>query len=212
MNVTAQAGDTLFQSGGTLPPDAPNAKRALRGALRAQRKSVAQPLRRKAASAVARQLHRCAALRRARRVAIYLSMGSELMTGPLITALRARRIRLFAPAIVRGHLRFRPLVGRQLKPHRLGMLQPRSGRALRASTLDVVILPLLAFDARGTRLGQGGGYYDRALSRHRFRPYRLGLAYASQQRAVLPREPWDQSLHAVLTERGLHRFPRHHNG
>lgn len=88
------------------------------------------------------------------------------------------------------------------------MLQPRCGTALRAAAMDVVMLPLLGFDVRGTRLGQGGGYYDRTLSKTSFRPYRIGLAYAAQQVPVLPREPWDVPLHAVLTESGLRRFAR----
>ena len=89
------------------------------------------------------------------------------------------------------------------------MQQPSTGVTLRASAMDVVMLPLLGFDRLGTRLGQGGGYYDRVLSRCRFRPWRIGLGYVAQQVEALPREPWDQRLHAVLTERGLRRFSRH---
>lgn len=209
MNVTAQAGDTLFLASGTQPLDSQAAKKqALRQALRQQRKSTPQVSRRKAAHAVARRLLRSGAVRRARKVAVYLSMGSELITAPLIAALRAHHIGVFAPAMQGGGMCFRKLDNGRLQSHRLGMLQPRCGRSLRASEMDVVILPLLGFDVRGSRLGQGGGYYDRALSKNRFRPYRLGLAYTAQQVAMLPREPWDQALHAVLTERGFHQFPR----
>ena len=208
MNVTAQAGDTLIQASGMPPLDPQGAKRALRSALRAQRKNISISTRRKAARALARGAFRCAALRRARRVAVYLSMGSELDTAPLIAALRTGGVEVFAPALLRGGMRFRALTPARLQPHALGMSQPRTGRALRASAMDVVMLPLLGFDACGTRLGQGGGYYDRALSRSRFRPYRLGLAYAQQQAERLPTEPWDMPLHAVLTERGLQQFAR----
>jgi len=92
------------------------------------------------------------------------------------------------------------------------MLQPCAGLTLRASHMDVLLLPLLGFDSQGTRLGQGGGYYDRALSHCRFRPYRIGLGYAAQQVQTLPHEPWDQRLDAVITERGLQRFPRKLSG
>lgn len=212
MNVTAQAGDTLIQASGATPLDLQAAKRNLRKALRAQRMAISPSARRKAARAVAQRVSRCVAIRRARCVAVYLSMGSELPTGPLIAALKARRIAVFAPAILRGALRFRPLVGARLQAHKLGMSQPRTGVALRASAMDVVLLPLLGFDACGVRLGQGGGFYDRALSRCLFRPYRLGLAYTKQQVDEVPAEPFDQPLDGVLTERGLRRFNRPFSG
>lgn len=208
MNVTAQAGDTLIQASGVKPLDSQAARQGLRTVLRTQRKNITYPLRNRAARAVALRIFHTTAVRRARRVAVYLSMGSELMTAPLIAALRARHIEVFAPALLRDGMRFRALTGRHLQRHRLGMVQPRTGQALRASAMDVLLLPLLGFDSRGTRLGQGGGYYDRALAHCRFRPYRLGLAYAAQQLAELPRAAWDQPLNAVLTERGLRRFNR----
>ncbi|MDO9454130.1 MAG: 5-formyltetrahydrofolate cyclo-ligase [Stagnimonas sp.] len=180
----------------------------MRKALRAQRKAISPSAQCKAARAVAQRVFRCAAMRRARRIAVYLSMASELPTAPLIAALKARRIAVFAPVILHGNLRFRRLSGARLHAHKLGMSQPRAGVALRASAMDVLVLPLLAFDARGMRLGQGGGYYDRALSRCRFRPYRLGVAYAQQQVGKVPTESFDQPLDAVLTERGLQRFNR----
>ena len=68
---------------------------------------------------------------------------------------------------------------------------------------DLVIVPLLAFDRDGVRLGQGGGYYDRALKalRDTREVFVLGLAYSGQETANLPREPHDQALDAILTEK-----------
>ena len=67
---------------------------------------------------------------------------------------------------------------------------------------DLVITPLLAFDRKGLRLGQGGGYYDRALEalRKRKRVFMLGLGYVGQETHGLPIEPHDQRLDAILTE------------
>ncbi len=210
MNVTAQAGDTLILASGAMPLDSGDAanKRALRSTLRQRRKSIPSCYRRRAARAVAQRLLRCPAVRRASKVAVYLSIGSELLTSPLIAALRARHIDVFVPALLRGGMRFCALDRARQQGHRRSTIQARSSRPRRASEMDVVMLPLLGFDAHGTRLGQGGGHYDRALANHPFRPYRLGLAYASQQVARLPREPWDQPLQAVLTEHGLLTFPR----
>lgn len=69
---------------------------------------------------------------------------------------------------------------------------------------QLVIAPLLAFDRRGGRLGQGGGHYDRTLERLRAAGpvFVLGLAYAGQEAADIPMEPHDQRLDAILTETG----------
>jgi 5-formyltetrahydrofolate cyclo-ligase len=68
---------------------------------------------------------------------------------------------------------------------------------------DLVIVPLLAFDRDGLRLGQGGGYYDRALEalRARGEVFVLGLGYSGQETANLPHEAHDQALDAILTEK-----------
>ncbi len=74
---------------------------------------------------------------------------------------------------------------------------------------EVLIVPLLAFDARGYRLGYGGGFYDRTLERLRAAApgtVAIGFAYAAQQVADLPAEATDQRLDAVATERGIIRF------
>ena len=76
----------------------------------------------------------------------------------------------------------------------------------------VLIVPLLAFDARGYRLGYGGGYYDRTLARLRAgggRVRAIGFGYAAQQVERLPVEPTDQPLDAMVTETGLFRFMGH---
>lgn len=69
---------------------------------------------------------------------------------------------------------------------------------------DILLVPLVAFDRRGTRLGYGGGFYDRTLERLRAcRPtFAVGLAYAVQEQDALPFEPTDQPLDLIVTERG----------
>jgi 5-formyltetrahydrofolate cyclo-ligase len=71
----------------------------------------------------------------------------------------------------------------------------------------LLIAPLLAFDASGWRLGYGGGFYDRTLEglRARRRTLAVGFAYGDQQVDAVPREPTDQPLDAIVTERGLIR-------
>ena len=72
---------------------------------------------------------------------------------------------------------------------------------------DVVLVPLLAFDDHGYRLGYGGGYYDRTLAALP-RARAIGIAYAGQRMDFLPRDAHDYPLHAILTENGLTDFPR----
>ncbi len=102
-----------------------------------------------------------------------------------------------------------------LARNRFGILEPdvspKRRRALEA--LDMVLVPLVAFDEQGNRLGMGGGYYDRTfaylLGRRRWtRPLLVGVAYEFQCSAALPTRPWDVPLQAVATERGLRFFAR----
>lgn len=68
----------------------------------------------------------------------------------------------------------------------------------------LLLVPLLAFDARGHRLGYGGGFYDRTLAL--LGAPAIGIAYAGQEVSSLPAEPHDRRLSAILTEQGLRRF------
>ena len=69
---------------------------------------------------------------------------------------------------------------------------------------DLLLVPLLAFDGRGHRLGYGGGFYDRTLAL--LGVLAIGIAYAGQEVSSLPAEPHDRRLTAILTEQGLRRF------
>jgi 5-formyltetrahydrofolate cyclo-ligase len=71
---------------------------------------------------------------------------------------------------------------------------------------DVILMPLLGFDKRGTRLGYGGGYYDRTLERLSKRPRLVGVAFAAQELEDIPREPHDVPLDTIVTEAGARHF------
>jgi 5-formyltetrahydrofolate cyclo-ligase len=200
--MTAQAGDTLDSF------SAHERKRALRAELRRLRQRLPRAERRRAARRATARLLAWAPLKRARHVGVYLDSASELSTAALVAALQRAGRRLWVPvASTDGGLRFAPLrKGARLTRGIFGVLRPVRARPLRhARALDVIVLPLLAFDARGTRLGQGGGHYDRALAavRDARRPLRVGYAYAAQERPLLPAAEHDCRLHAVATERGL---------
>jgi 5-formyltetrahydrofolate cyclo-ligase len=71
---------------------------------------------------------------------------------------------------------------------------------------DVVLVPLLGFDKHGTRLGYGGGYYDRTLASLGKKPKLVGLAFAAQEIDDIPRDGHDVPLDAVVTEIGVRHF------
>jgi 5-formyltetrahydrofolate cyclo-ligase len=94
--------------------------------------------------------------------------------------------------------------GEVLEPGSFGIPEPLEQWPRCVPTL--LLVPLLAFDRRGHRLGYGGGFYDRTLEA--LQVPAIGIAYAGQEVASLPSEPHDRRLDAILTEQGLRRFPR----
>ena len=137
-------------------------------------------------------------------IAGFWPMGDEIDIRPLLHALHALGHALLLPVTPpRGQaLLFRRWApGAAMEPGRFGTQHPA---AAEAATPNTLLVPLLAFDPRGHRLGYGGGYYDRTLAMlpHAFR---LGVAYAAQQVPAVPAGPHDVTLHAIATESGVLR-------
>jgi len=142
-------------------------------------------------------------------VAGYSAFRDEADPKALMLALAGRGHALALPVMVgRGAaLRFhRWCEGDAMRLHAYGVSEPLADAEV--TVPDVVLVPLLAFDADGWRLGYGGGYYDRTLDAlRRAGPVTaIGIAYAGQQIAAVPHNDHDQRLDAVLTEAGLWRF------
>jgi len=138
---------------------------------------------------------------------------TEIDVTLLMEALHAAGHRLCVPVIERAGLplRFREWApGAEMVAGPFGAMVPAAGDWLEPQLL---IAPLLAFDAMGWRLGYGGGFYDRTLERLRVRRRTLavGFAYSVQQVDTVPREPTDQPLDAIVTEQGVIR-PRREGG
>jgi 5-formyltetrahydrofolate cyclo-ligase len=87
-----------------------------------------------------------------------------------------------------------------------GTLAPEDG-APRVEP-DVILMPLLGFDRYGTRLGYGGGYYDRTLAHLQKRPRLIGFAFARQEIDRIPRQAHDVPLDAIVTELGVRHFEK----
>lgn len=178
-------------------------KSALRRTLRARRRALAAA-QGDAAHAAAEHLplHRLPAFA---TYGGYHAMGSELDPSPLIRRLGATGATFALPCAVAADV---PLDFRTwdpddlLVPDAVGVPSPPAHAAVVHP--DLVIVPLLGFDRRGGRLGQGGGHYDRTLENLRsLKPvFALGLAFAGQEVENLPFETHDQRLDAILTETG----------
>lgn len=140
-------------------------------------------------------------------VAGYIQRGSELDPLPMLKSLRNGGHRLALPVVTAKNA---PLIFREwepdapLAPDVQGLPAPLS--SLPAVMPEIVLVPLVAFDSKGNRLGTGAGYYDRTLPALRAQNPKLlavGVAFAVQQERELPHEPTDVPLDAVITERGV---------
>ena len=101
--------------------------------------------------------------------------------------------------------------GDPLVSNQYGIPEPDilSSSALDATQISIILLPLLAYTRTGTRLGMGGGYYDRSLAFravHPSPPLLIGVAYSSQEADLLPTREWDVKLDMLINEREVLRF------
>ncbi|GAA2976519.1 5-formyltetrahydrofolate cyclo-ligase [Streptomyces fulvorobeus] len=149
----------------------------------------------------------------ARTVAAYVSVGREPGTRALLDTLRSRGVRVLLPVLLPDNdLDWAAYEGPEhLVPAGRGLREPDGVRLGPAAVLaaDAVLLPGLAVDGRGMRLGRGGGSYDRVLARLAAagaRPALVVLLYANEVVARVPEEPHDHPVDAVVTPAGARRL------
>jgi 5-formyltetrahydrofolate cyclo-ligase len=176
-------------------------KRALRQRLRIQRRSLSATRVEEAGAAVAVQVRDLPAYRAAAAVIAYVAHENEVPTAPLFTEIFQSGRTLLLPSQRRADRLVRWLPGVPLVPGPGGVLEPEHGETGAPTPPAVALVPVVGWDKRGTRLGRGGGYYDRLLAELDPEITRIGLAYAFQEVPELPRDPWDVPLHYVITER-----------
>jgi 5-formyltetrahydrofolate cyclo-ligase len=140
----------------------------------------------------------------ARAIHCYLSMRSEVDTRPLIADALAHGKRVAVPVVIPkagelSHAWLESLAADALTPGVFGTFNPRNLRPAAPGDWDLAIVPLLAFDRRGYRLGYGKGYYDRLLA---VSPsIKVGVGFADQEIDALPAEAHDVPLDWIITER-----------
>jgi 5-formyltetrahydrofolate cyclo-ligase len=140
-------------------------------------------------------------------IAAYAGIATEPPTRPLLDALRAEGVRVLLPVVAteRTALDWAPYEAwEQLTTTRWGLLEPASERlgAHAIDRADLVVVPSLAVDRAGHRLGRGRGFYDRALGEVE-RNRRVAIVYADEVVASLPAEPHDEDMGWALTPDGL---------
>ncbi len=180
-----------------------SSKEALRGALIVARLRLSLDDRASMSHAVAVRVLALDAYRRARTLALYAPMGAEVDTAEIARAAAANGKRLTYPRLVEGGraLAFCACAPEALAPGALRTREPPPGApVVPPDELDLVLVPGVAFDAYGRRLGRGRGHYDATLAILPASAARVGLAFELQIVPAVPQESHDALLDAIVTE------------
>lgn len=141
-------------------------------------------------------------------VASYQPYGAEADPEPIVDLARRALAAVAWPRVdADGQMRFYSLgPSQRMTPDASGMMAPAEDA--HSARPSLILLPLVGFDRAGTRLGQGGGHYDRALAvieqsldAASPRPVCIGIAWSAQEMPTLPRDPWDMPLDHIITEK-----------
>lgn len=185
----------------------------LRRRIRAARGALSPEQRREWDARVNRHLLEYAARERPRVVAAYVAFDGEPDLAPALQQLGQQGVRLALPVIQqrpgRAEICFRQWApGSEMLKNRYGIAEPVGTLDIRLDEIDLALIPLVAWDAAGGRLGMGASFYDRMFEplAQATSPCRMGVAYQLQQVQHIPLDPWDVRLHGVLTEDGCLDF------
>jgi 5-formyltetrahydrofolate cyclo-ligase len=185
-------------------------KADLRAHIIAARLAMTPNAREIAGAAIARSVLELPEVTGAGSVAAYLSFGTEPATKNLVEVLRSRGVRVLLPVLRSDlDLDWAEYVGIGQNTQNPAGLQKPAGPLLGVDAVadaDVVVVPALAVDERGRRLGRGGGSYDRALARVAAARPVLALLYDGECPVEVPVEPHDRPVTGVVTPREVRRF------
>ncbi|NDH85009.1 MAG: 5-formyltetrahydrofolate cyclo-ligase [Acidimicrobiia bacterium] len=183
-------------------------RRAMRRELRQRRAALSPEEQAAVSAAVGSQLEKIAALSRSPVVGGYRAIRGEVDIDAALSRLHDDGAMVTVPRVSGDHMDFLPWTsGSETITGSFGIDEPINGEPVQFSRHDVVLVPLVAFDETGQRLGQGGGFYDRAIAAAgAARPLLIGVAHAFQQVRSVPVEAWDMPLDAVVTEERVHEF------
>lgn len=191
---------------------------SIRQQLRQQRRNLTHEQREKAAYDLANLIINQQNFKTSKNIACYLPVEGEISLWPLIEYCWQQNKQVFLPVLrPRNHhplwfIRFEP--DTPLISNRYQISEPlhhNSQRNFKNIALDMILLPLVAFDQQGNRLGMGAGYYDRTLNTLKTRkiwlkPCLIGVGYAFQQVKTLKTNLWDVPMHMIATEKAIYRI------
>lgn len=192
-------------------------KQSIRTSMRAKRRALSPRLRSYSSLLAARKFCNSFLFLRYKRIAVYLANDGEIDPGPIYREMWKRHKQCYLP-VVHGPAFNRMWFARfgarsKMKPNRYGISEPvvSMREMTRGSNLDLVLVPLVAFDKQGNRLGMGGGYYDRTfnyLKRRKIwkKPLLVGFAYDMQEAPQMSTDVWDIPLNYIATETRLIRL------
>jgi 5-formyltetrahydrofolate cyclo-ligase len=181
--------------------DLRRAKAELRERMRALRDTIPPDERASLGAVIEERVLRLPAVRDARAITAFHSFGSEVSTASLIELLTTGERRVLLPYLDAGEMHmahYRP--GDHLAPAGYGAMEPAVRVPVPPEEIDVCLVPGLAFDPRGYRVGYGGGYFDRFLPRLDPRAVRIGLAFHLQVVPDVPHGTDDQPVDLVVTD------------
>jgi 5-formyltetrahydrofolate cyclo-ligase len=178
----------------------------------------AEPEREERGRAVAALVRDFPPFRRAGTIAAYVAVRSEVPTLPLLEALWQGGKGVVLPLVTGATLSLvRVRSAAELAPGAFGIPEPgpaisaRAERRVQPSEVELFLVPGVAFDRHGGRIGYGKGFYDRLLARARAGAVTVGLAYESQIVPGIPAGPKDVRLRHLVTERQVYTFDRVHH-
>ncbi|PWH14383.1 MAG: 5-formyltetrahydrofolate cyclo-ligase [Anaerolineae bacterium] len=186
-----------------MSSDAVNSKPALRQRCRALRRELGQETRQRASQAICAHLAAWQVFQRAETILTYMPMKAEVDLRPLLEQFPAKRWLL--PRIVpeeEHRMDFHLYDPARLVLHPFGMAEPAADLPVVAATeIELVLVPGLAYDRLGWRLGYGGGYYDRFLAR--FNGISVGVTYQALLLEAVPHGEHDVPVGWIVTENGI---------
>jgi len=182
-------------------------KAALRKAILSRRAGLSEKQVRLASLGASVLVERLERWRSAKEVMVYFAFKGEIATTELLHDLWSRRVRVLAPRCRPGEEGVLDVACvsclSDLAPGAYGIMEPKADRcpALARFNPGAALIPAVAFDRRGGRLGFGQGYYDRLLAGPQFdNTFLIGLAHAFQVVKHLPQDLWDRPVHVVVTD------------
>jgi len=191
-----------------------NDKKNLRQHFRAKRRKITAEERRIASQLLLNHIRVQPWYLHSHHFALYLAMTEEIDTQPLMECIWSAQKKSYLPKITAEEtLLFSTYTPHTaLIPNRFNILEPDTNAPICPFyELDVIFMPLVAFDDKGHRLGMGAGFYDKTLanlSTQEKRPLLIGLAYECQYTDRLPQDEWDVCLDSVITEQNIYTFEK----